>query len=188
MANPLRFPPVMLCSQQHPTGFIVLRESIRSGRICRSPVQRLYASVNHRMVQRVRPTAKIFTDFTSIDWETPVSAARQHAVHRRITAFRCVHTYRRCRASDISRHGRICSRLGACQLSGTYVHSALPQFSDIRGLISDSMPRYPHTLRPVAFVTVFVCSRLYVFRFRIRKSLNERCRMGVSPFSSHQIP
>ncbi len=52
----------------------------------------------------------------------------------------------------ISRHGRICSRLGARQLSGTYVHSELPQFSDIRGLISGSMPRYPHTLRPVAFV------------------------------------
>ena len=115
-------------------------------------------------------------------------ASRRHAVHRRITVFRSVHTYRRCRASGISRHGRICSRLGARQLSGTYVHSELPQFSDIRGLISGSMPRYPHTLRPVAFVTVFVCSRLYVFRFRIRKSLNERCRMGVSPFSSHQIP
>ena len=30
-------------------------------------VQRLHASVNHRMVQYVRPAAKIFTDFTSID-------------------------------------------------------------------------------------------------------------------------
>ena len=32
-------------------------------------VQRLRASVNHRMVQSVRPAAKIFTDFTSIDFE-----------------------------------------------------------------------------------------------------------------------
>ena len=37
--------------------------------MCRSPVQRLHASVNHRMVQCVRPAAKIFTDFTSIDFE-----------------------------------------------------------------------------------------------------------------------
>ena len=69
MANPLRFPSVMLCSQQRPTGFIVLRENIRSGRIYHNPVQRLHVSVNHRMVQRVRPAAKIFTDFTSIDFE-----------------------------------------------------------------------------------------------------------------------
>ena len=31
-------------------------------------VQPLHASVNHRMVQCVRPAAKIFTDFTSIDF------------------------------------------------------------------------------------------------------------------------
>ena len=146
-------------------------------------MQRLHASVNHRMVQRVRLAAKIFMNFTRIDFNVPFLASYRHSVHSGITAFCCVHTYRRCRASGISRHGRICSRLGARQLSGTYVHSELPQFSDIRGLISGSMPRYPHTLRPVAFVTVFVCSRLYVFRFRIRKSLNERCRMGVSPVS-----
>ena len=66
-ANPLRFPPVMPCSYQHPTGFIVLCESIRNGKKHRSPVQQLHALVNHRMVHRVRPTAKIFTDFTSID-------------------------------------------------------------------------------------------------------------------------
>ena len=56
----------MPCSQQHPTGFIVLCESIRNGEKRRSPVQRVHASVNHRMVQCVRFTAKIFTDFTSI--------------------------------------------------------------------------------------------------------------------------
>ena len=58
----------MPCSQQRPTGFIVLCESIRNGRICRRPVQQLHASVNHRMVQCIRPAAKIFTDFTSIDF------------------------------------------------------------------------------------------------------------------------
>ena len=44
-------------------------ENIRNGRICHSPVQQLRVSVNHRMVHRVRPAAKIFTDFTSIDFE-----------------------------------------------------------------------------------------------------------------------
>ena len=179
---------MMPCTQQHPIGFIVLREVMRNGRICRSPVQQLHALVNHRAVHCIRLAVKIFMNFTRIDFNVPFLASYRHSVHSGITAFCCVHTYRRCRASGISRHGRICSRLGARQLSGTYVHSELPQFSDIRGLISGSMPRYPHTLRPVAFVTVFVCSRLYVFRFRIKKSLNERCRMGVSPFSSHQIP
>ena len=56
----------MPCSQLRPIGFIVLCESIRSGRICRRQVQRLHASVNHRMVQCVRLAAKIFTDFTRI--------------------------------------------------------------------------------------------------------------------------
>lgn len=50
-----------------PIGFIVLCESIRNEKKRRSPVQRLHASVNHRMVQCVRPTAKIFTVFTRID-------------------------------------------------------------------------------------------------------------------------
>ena len=66
----------MPCSQQHPIGFIVLCENIRSGRICRNPVQQLHASVNHRMVQCVRPAAKIFTDFTSIDFGTAKSSRR----------------------------------------------------------------------------------------------------------------
>ena len=178
----------MPCTQQPPIGFIVLREVMRNGRICRSPVQQLHALVNHRAVHCIRLAVKISMNFTRIDFNVPFLASYRHSVDSGITAFCCVHTYRRCRAGSISRHGQTCSRLGARQLSGTYVHSALPQFSDIRGLISGSMPRYPHTLRPVAFVTVFVCYRLYVFRFRIRKSLNERCRMGVSPFSSHQIP
>ena len=68
-ANLLRFPSVMPCSQLRPTGFTVLREVMRNGGIYHSPVQQLHASVNHRMVHRVRPAAKIFTDFTSIDFE-----------------------------------------------------------------------------------------------------------------------
>ena len=66
----------MPCLQLRPIGFIVLCESIRNGRICRSPVQQLHASVNHRMVHRVRPAAKIFTDFTSIDFGTAKSSRR----------------------------------------------------------------------------------------------------------------
>jgi hypothetical protein len=130
-------------------------------------VQQLHALVNHRAVHCIRLAVKISMNFTRIDFNVPFLASYRHSVDSGITAFCCVHTYRRCRAGSISRHGQTCSRLGARQLSGTYVHSDLPQFSDIRGLISGSMPRYPHTLRPVAFVTVFVCSRLYVFRFRI---------------------
>lgn len=60
----------MLCSKQHPTGFTVLREVMRNGGIYHIPVHRLHASVNHRMVQCVRLAAKIFTDFTSIDFGT----------------------------------------------------------------------------------------------------------------------
>ena len=58
----------MPCSQQRPIGFIVRHENIQNGRICRNPEQRIHASVNHLMVQCVRPTAKIFTVFTRIDF------------------------------------------------------------------------------------------------------------------------
>ena len=175
-------------SQQHPISFIVLGEVMRNGGIYHIPVQWLHTTVNHRTVHCVRLTVKISMNFTRIDCNVPFLISYQHSVHSGITAFCCVHTYRWRRAGSISRHGQICSRLSARQLFGTYVHSDFPQFSDIRGLISGSIPRYPHTLRPVAFVTVFVCSRLYVFRFRIKKSLNERCLIGVSPFSARQIP
>ena len=60
----------MPCSQLRPIGFIVLCENIRNGRICHISVHRLHAPVNHRMVQCVRLAAKIFTDFTSIDFWT----------------------------------------------------------------------------------------------------------------------
>ena len=42
---------------------------MRNGGIGYIPVQRLHTLVNHRMVQCVRPAAKIITDFTSIDFE-----------------------------------------------------------------------------------------------------------------------
>ena len=46
-------------------------------------MRRLHASVNHRMVQRVRPTAKIFTDFTSIDFGAARLSRRCTARYRR---------------------------------------------------------------------------------------------------------
>jgi hypothetical protein len=64
----------MPCSQQHPIGFIILCEVMRNGGIYHIPVQWLHASVNHRMVQCVRLAAKIFTDFTSIDFGTAKSS------------------------------------------------------------------------------------------------------------------
>ena len=131
-ANPLKFPFVMPCTQQHPISFIVLREVMRNGGICRSSVQWLHTLVNHRAVHCIRLAMKIFMNFTRLDCTVPFLASYRHSVHSGITAFCCVHTYRRCRASGISRHGRICSRLGARQLSGTYVHSELPQLSATR--------------------------------------------------------
>ena len=59
----------MPCTQQPPIDFIVLREFMRNGGKYHISVQQLRVSVNHRMVHRVRPAAKIFTDFTSIDFE-----------------------------------------------------------------------------------------------------------------------
>lgn len=58
----------MPCSQQNPTGFIVLRGVMRNGGIYHIPVQWLHTVVNHRMVQCVRLAAKIFTVFTRIDF------------------------------------------------------------------------------------------------------------------------
>ena len=49
---------------------------MRNGGIYHIPVHRLHAPVNHRMVQCVRPAAKIFTDFTSIDFGTAKSSRR----------------------------------------------------------------------------------------------------------------
>ena len=60
---------MMPCSQQHPISFIVLGEVMRNGGIYHIPVQWLHTLVNHRTVQCVRLAAKIFTDFTSIDFQ-----------------------------------------------------------------------------------------------------------------------
>ena len=60
----------MLCSQQHPTGFIILREVMRNGGIYRIPVQWILTSVNHRAVHCIRLAVKIFMNFTRIDFST----------------------------------------------------------------------------------------------------------------------
>ena len=73
----------MPCTQQHPIGFIVRHENIQNSRICHSPVQQLHASVNHRVVQCVRLAAKIFTDFTSIDFGAARLSRRCTARYRR---------------------------------------------------------------------------------------------------------
>ena len=49
---------------------------MRNGGIYHIPVQWLHTTVNHRTVQCVRPAAKIFTDFTSIDFGTAKSSRR----------------------------------------------------------------------------------------------------------------
>ena len=77
--NPLRFPPVMPCTQQPPIDFIVLREFMRNGGIGYIPVQRLHLSVNHWAVHCVRLTVKIFMNFTRID-------CRAEKMSRRCTA------------------------------------------------------------------------------------------------------
>ena len=56
-------------SQQHPIGFILLREVMRNGGIYHIPVQWLHTTVNHRAVHCGRLTVKIFMNFTSIDFE-----------------------------------------------------------------------------------------------------------------------
>ena len=71
-ANPLRFTFVMPCSQQHPTGFIVLREVMRNGGIYRIPVQWILTSVNHRAVHCIRLAVKIFMNFTRIDFRMKI--------------------------------------------------------------------------------------------------------------------
>ena len=59
----------MPCSQQHPIGFIVLREVMRNVGIGYIPVQRLHTLVNHPLVYCVLSTAYFFAVFTSIDFE-----------------------------------------------------------------------------------------------------------------------
>ena len=68
-ANPLRFLPMMPCSQEHSIDFIVLREVMRNSGIYHIPVRRLHTLVNHRPVHCIRLTVKIFMNFTSIDFK-----------------------------------------------------------------------------------------------------------------------
>ena len=74
----------MPCSQQHPIGFIVLREVMRNSGICRSSVQWIHTLVNHRAVHCIRLTVKIFMNFTRIDCNMPFLAElRYFAVYIR---------------------------------------------------------------------------------------------------------
>ena len=66
----------MLCSQQHPTGFIILREVMRNGGIYRIPVQWILTSVNHRAVHCIRLAVKIFMNFTRIDFRAEKMSRR----------------------------------------------------------------------------------------------------------------
>ena len=66
----------------------------------------LHALVNHRAVHCIRLAVKISMNFTRIDFNVPFLASYRHSVDSGITAFCCVHTYRRCRAGSISRHGQ----------------------------------------------------------------------------------
>ncbi len=165
----------MPCSQLRPTGFIVLCENIRNGGICRSPVQRLHASVNHRMVQRVRPTAKIFTDFTRIVFGAAKSSRRctawygkpasctllyagfayQPSVQRQIlhSAVKCftVRTSKMVFKNEIKNSRTECT---AC----TAVLKSIPHFQYGGGLIT-SMPTNPRTRLPPTW-TLLVASTL----------------------------
>ena len=58
----------MPCTQQHPIGFIVLREVMRNSGIYHIPVQWLHTVVNHRTVHCVRLAVKVFMNITRIDF------------------------------------------------------------------------------------------------------------------------
>ena len=165
----------MPCSQLRPIGFIVLCENIRNGRICHSPVQQLRISVNHRMVQCVRLAAKIFTDFTSIDFGTAKSSRRctawygkpsfctllyagfayQPSVQRQIlhsaVKYSTVHT-----SKMVFKNGIKNSRTGctAC----TAILKSIPHFQYGGGLTT-SMPTNPRTRLPPTW-TLLVASTL----------------------------
>ena len=165
----------MPCSQLRPIGFIVLCENIRNGRICHSPVQQLRISVNHLMVQCVRPTTKIFTDFTSIDFEAvkigcPCTArygkvslctllyacfAYQPSVQRQIlhsaVKYSTVHTSKMVFRNEIKNSRTGCT---AC----TAVLKSTPRFQYGSGLTT-SMPTKPRTRLPPTW-TLLVASTL----------------------------
>ena len=113
---------------------------MRNGGICHSSVQWIHTLVNHQAVHCIRLAVKIFMNFTRVDYTVPFLASHRHSVHSRITVFCCVHTYRWRRTGSISRHGQICSRLGARQLSGTYVPVSYTHQRILRQLLRE--PRH----------------------------------------------
>ena len=66
----------MPCTQQHPIGFIVLREVMRNGGIYHIPVQWLHTLVNHRTMHCIRLAVKIFMNFTRIDFRAEKMSRR----------------------------------------------------------------------------------------------------------------
>ena len=168
----------MLCSKQHPTGFTVLREVMRNGGIYHIPVHRLHVPVNHRMVHRVRPTAKIFTDFTSIDLVAAklsrlctarygktdfctllyVGFAYQLPIQRQIlhAAVKCftVHTSKMFFKNGIKNSCTECTACTAC----TAILKSISHFQYGSGL-TISMPTNPRTRLPPTW-TLLVASTL----------------------------
>ena len=165
----------MSCSQQHPIGFIVLCEVMRNGEKYHISVQRLHASANHRMVQCVRPVAKIFADFTSIDFVTAKLSRRctarygidglctllyagfvyQPSVQRQI--LHAAAKYSTVRTSKmVFKNGIKNSRTGctAC----TAILQSVPRFQYGSGLTT-SMPINPRTRLPPTW-TLLVASTL----------------------------
>ena len=165
----------MPCSQQHPISFIVLREVMRNGGKYHISVQQLRVSVNHRMVHRVRPAAKIFTDFTSIDFEAAKLSrqctarygkvslctllyacfAYQPSVQRQIlhsaVKYSTVHTSKMVFRNEIKNSRTGCT---AC----TAVLKSTPRFQYGSGLTT-SMPTKPRTRLPPTW-TLLVASTL----------------------------
>ena len=165
----------MPCSQQHPISFIVLREVMRNGGKYHISVQQLRVSVNHRMVHRVRPAAKIFTDFTSIDFEAAKLSrqctarygkvslctllyacfAYQPSVQRQIlhsaVKYSTVHTSKMVFRNEIKNSRTECT---AC----TAILKSIPHFQYGSGL-TISMPTNPRTRLPPTW-TLLVASTL----------------------------
>ena len=198
-ANPLSFSSAMLCSQQHPIGFIVLRKNIRNGRICYSPVQQLYASVNHRMVHRVRPTAKIFTDFTSIDFRGAKLSRLCTARYGKVSL--CTLLYAgfayqppiqqqmpcnasRCaQAKAVFKNGVKNSRTECTVCTAILKSSSHFQYGS--GLTT-STPIKPRTRLPPTW-TLLVASTLYSRSFCASSELTRLADMGFCALSSHHL-
>ena len=147
-------------------------ENIRNGRICHSPVQQLCVSVNHRMVHRVRPAAKIFTDFTSIDFEAAKLSRQCTARYGKVSLctllYACfvyqppiqrqiLHSAVKCftvRTSKMVFENGIKNSRTEC----TAILKAIPHFQYGSGL-TISMPTNPRTRLPLTW-TLLVASTL----------------------------